>query len=1102
MKKCLTLLFLLLLSFLEGKVANYWFTEYFSPQHSSIELAQRNLIKYSERISSDSLIFIRDKDYEIDYSQGLIKPISAQIKLQEQLKIDYKVIPKEYLEPLFLYRIEMNADSTFAVKKRETKNLFLDENKLLINGSKTFAISFSDKKDFDINQSLYLKLSGEIASNLFVEAQLSDSNSPISVEGGSSELSSLDRVFISIFNDNFELSFGDLSHEITNTSFINYLAQFDGLKLGLFENKNNIYTGNFGTQNSFWGALAVSQGKNSSYRFTCVEGKQGPYYIYISDSNEFVSIIANSEVVYIDGVRVTRGVDYFIDYSEGSLTFERLVTSETEIYVTFEYSDEKYRNNLYIASGSYRITDYLNLKIHALHRGDDKNNPLEDIHTEEDMAAFAEAGDSLIFANGVYEVEIGEGNYIAETNSEGEVVYSYVGLDNGGNYNIYFSYVGEGEGSYILGLPNEYEYVGFGNGDYQPVRKLLPPQRLSNYDVLLRFGLEPIYLELETLLTDYDQNTLSSLEDSDNQGNISKISLNLNHQEEVWTTRNNLSLEYKSKHLKTFADLENPLELSYGGSETSYDSLKSKTMQANSEFSLKEYARISFLYKQQQIPTLYESDLLTSYLILKEHLYSPEVSYYFTNKSINYDLADWDSYSYSSHSFELGKRVGYVGGKFALVKEKSEDKLTEEQKFGYKYDKESYSLNSYDLSNVTLSSTYWLDRKSNLVTDHWTEISSSQTTTNNLLLSFNQHNSNVEYTFRKVDSKVETEEDNIFNMIRINSTHTMFNNGLDLNYNYKINNLEFYPQVRKLQYVGDELGDYDEFGDYQEDGDYEWLYVNSGEPELSTELNLGLNSYLRLNRFTDAFFVKNLTAEFRTILTEDSNTSEKLKLYLLDPSVIMNSNTTLYGRNNTQTSCSFSSENRKFNYKFSLEWDNVLDNRYQDANRTKIKIIDNEMMLRRFEFGNAGIQFTFREEKETQYSSLINEYATTLKYQNTFLQNYIYNGNFKLKLEDSQGSDDFEGYNLRVASFNNVLTANLAKKYLIQVNNDLIYTQNDGENGFVFLPEKKEGFSTKWNVSAKYNYNQYITVNLSYFGNKYPQTRMENNFNLEIKAEF
>ncbi len=1102
MKKCLFLIIILFASYSQGQEVKYWFSEYFSPQNEFHQLKKDKLIKNSEILSADSTYFTRDEDYTIDYDTGLIKVISDKVRQEEQVKIEYKVIPQDFLNSLYLYKIKLNQDSTYTVEKRQKKSVFLDNSKLLIKGSKTFALSFSENRDLDVNQSLYLKLSGEIASNLFVEAQLSDSNSPISTEGSSRELSSLDKVFISLFNDNFELSFGDLSHEISNTSYMNYLIQFEGLKLGVFESNNKIYSGPFQEQNSSWAALAVSKGKNGSYRFTCIEGKQGPYFIYISDSQDYVSIIANSEKVFLDGIKAERGIDYFIDYSEGSITFENIVTSETQVYVTFEYTDEKYRNNLYISSSQYRLTDFFNISLHAIHRQDDKDNPLEDIHTQEDIQSFKVAGDTTIFANGIYEVETGQGNYIAELNSQGETIYTYVGSQGQGNYNIYFSYLGPGQGAYIQNLPNQFEYVGQGNGDYQPVRKLTPPQSLSNYDLVVRLGLENIYLEMESLLTQHDKNTFSDKDDSDNQGNISKIALNYQEDNETWATKNIISYEYKSKNVSALSDLENPLELTYGGNETRYDSLASKSRQFLSSVNIKNYFKADVNYKEQDVDDYSQSNLFDTNLLFLEQAYSPEIEYRYTRKSVDYDIETIEKSKYLSNYFQTGKKLAFLQARFNLLNELDQESYSDYIKTGYKYKKYTYILNTLNLTKVNFSSSYWYDDKASLINDTWQDMSQSQTVSSNVLVSLSNTNTNIEYTFREIDGKKEDIEDNTYNKISINSTHTFFNNGLDVNYNYKINNLEFYPKVRELQYIGDGAGAYDSLGFYQDQGDFDWLYVNSGQPELSTELNLAFNTYLRLNRFIKSNFWKNITAEFRTIITEDSRTSEKVKLYLLNPEVLMNKNTTLYGRNNLYTSYAYTSDTKKFNYRLSLEWDKTLDNRYQNESKTRIRIIDNEIMLRRLNIGNLGNQITYREEDDTRYKQEIKEYSSTLKYQNTIWSNYLYNGNLKGKLEKGQSRDENNDYEIMVLSMNNIITANLAKKYLLQINTDIIYTWDQSENSFIYLAEKRPGYSMKWNISAKYNYNQYITLNLSYFGNKYPKNKMENNLNIEIKAEF
>ncbi|MFA7057192.1 MAG: hypothetical protein WC155_06505, partial [Candidatus Cloacimonadales bacterium] len=786
MKKCLLILFISGICFLNGDQLNYWFTEYCLVSDSLVTLPHQQLVKFSEKVVHDTLTYTRDVDYKINYDKGLITLLSQNINHHGQLKISYKIIPPDFLNPLFLYRISVTPDSIFVTKKKEKRSIFLEDNKLLINGSKTFAVSFSDNKSFDLNQSLYLKLSGEIASNLNIEAQLSDSNSPISTEGGSREFSSLDKVFITLFNDNFELSFGDLTHEIKNTSYINYLSQFDGLKIGLFANKNKIYDNDFNIQNRVWGALAVSQGNNDSYRFTCLDGKQGPYYIYISDTHEFVSIIANSETLYIDGIKATRGIDYYLDYSEGSITFEKLVTSENEIYVTFEYTNEKYRNNLYLISSAYKITDFLNVNVNLMHRADDSKNPLEDIHTEEDLEAFAEAGDNPVYANGIYELGIGEGHYIEETTSAGELFYTWVGTAAGGNFNIYFSPVEAGQGSYNEYAPNRFEFVGANNGNYEPVRILAPPQRLSNYDVLFKVGTEALNLELETLFSEHDENTLSPKEDSDNQGNISKIRLNFKHEEDEWKTVNHISWENKTKNLATFTDLEDPLELGYAGVATKYDTLKSQSIKLENNFDLIDYFKLNFLYHNQKIPALLESNYISSGINTVEQLFLPRLTYQYITKKTDYSISQIDKLKYANHLFSIRKKVYYLAGQFELIREKNEEFSHNTGNFGYQYKKYKYTLQSNDIKNVAVSTSYWNDEKLILQDESWKRTVSSRNSTNELLLSFANHNTNINHTIRKIDSNQETQEDQTFNMININSNHNLFNNGLEINYNYKV----------------------------------------------------------------------------------------------------------------------------------------------------------------------------------------------------------------------------------------------------------------------------------------------------------------------------
>jgi len=96
---------------------------------------------------------------------------------------------------------------------------------LNITGSKTFSISVANNEDFSLNQSLFLRINGELSRNLRIEAQLTDSQSPITPEGDSREISSLDQIFIRLYGKNYELAFGDLEMKFENTQFYQFFSE-------------------------------------------------------------------------------------------------------------------------------------------------------------------------------------------------------------------------------------------------------------------------------------------------------------------------------------------------------------------------------------------------------------------------------------------------------------------------------------------------------------------------------------------------------------------------------------------------------------------------------------------------------------------------------------------------------------------------------------------------------------------------------------------------------------------------------------------------------------------------------------------------------------
>ena len=65
---------------------------------------------------------------------------------------------------------------------------------LAVNGNKTLAVDFGSTQDAALRQSLDLSLSGRIAPGVEITGVLSDRDTPISAEGTTQDLQSLDRV--------------------------------------------------------------------------------------------------------------------------------------------------------------------------------------------------------------------------------------------------------------------------------------------------------------------------------------------------------------------------------------------------------------------------------------------------------------------------------------------------------------------------------------------------------------------------------------------------------------------------------------------------------------------------------------------------------------------------------------------------------------------------------------------------------------------------------------------------------------------------------------------------------------------------------------------
>ncbi len=1105
----LKLLFLALLTLLLSGLNAFTFysptirAEYLRVEegNASWKLKEAPIIVNSEKVVRDSLSLARDIDYHINYQTGEFK-VLGEIPENTLIEIQYQVYPTNLLQKFYTYQI-IDYSDTLAIKKAKNRNPFLSNGeKINLTGSKTISISVANNEDFDLKQSLFLKLDGELGPNMKIEAQLSDSQSPITPEGDSRELSSLDQVFIRLYGKQYEVAFGDLDMKFSNTRLIDYTAKFEGLKV-TYSEKNSIQT-----------AYALSKGKKADMTFQGVEGKQGPYYLSVADNPEGVLVVPGTEDVYLDGIQLQRGSDYTIDYSEGSITFKLLITSNSSITVHFQYTDNFYRQSLFLNSSSWKITDKMTLSDHLIIQTDDKRNPLESSLTPDDVHALQQSGDHNAHGKGIFQVKRGEGLYIAAytespdtLSAERDVIYIYVGPNKNGDYLIYFTYVGSGKGDYSQVAPSQYLWVGKNKGDWMPWKDLPAPQSIANYDLQFSYNADIWTYDMEGLMTNYDQNTFSSKDDGDNTGFVGHINLQIKPDYDKLNPIIESYYRRKSANVKAFGALTDAQD-SYDLIQLpSSDSLASDEWGSKLQLTLFKIFTPQLRYRYQSVEH-YSIQKLGSFTAdLKQKWLIPETYY-----RIMYVKQDFDNNTLlksmiSRQDFREIHKLKFIhfGSQFQRYEYRNEYK--HEVNSGTLLSQSSYSAGLDNTKKYTASFSYGKDKNSIMDTrgNQWNEQKNSSTYTLNQFLNTTNHTFKVDFTHRQTHSKLEGEQDQKYDLIEMHTTHDFLSHSFKGSTNYKVNNLEFYPKVRKLVYVGNDLGSYDSTGVYVTHGDYDYDVVNVGTTELSTEVNSDVTLFISptdIPGFDKKNFLSRMQSESYALVNENSRSSAKSNIYLMNPEYLMNRNTTIYGKQIFRQTLWYDLVPRISLTKVKYQRERSLDNRY-DENSWNSKVIW-EGMLRYNKLIGADWELTgdWNHELDSRYKSDIKTQDMELDIRQKQSNQLILETTLSYKMEDGTQVGSSTPYSLKGFGAAESVTYFWRQNYRIYSKFDVRRNQRTGSSYLSFLPEKRQGMVFLWNLSVNYKLNSFTTAMLDYSGNQYPNQPAIHKATMELRAEF
>jgi len=1070
---------------------------------TTYKISEEPILNHSETVFADTLTFYNGVDYQLDYRTGelmILRPLEIP-----DIHISFFLIPPQLRQPLQRYQVL--SDSIQIARRRPPKSWIPDDGKLVISGSKTFAIVFSDDEAFELKQSLFVNLSGELAENVNISAQLSDSQSKLSPEGDSKELSSLDQVFIKVYGREYFLAMGDLEWEYQNTRFMNYKTKFEGL---------NAY---YSKHNTFQAAYSASSGKRASQQITIIEGKQGPYFLRAGDFQQNFIIIAGSEAIFMEGTQLTRGLDYYIDYSDGSVTFKNIISSSSQVIAWFQYSDEYYRQNVFLSSSRIRLTDKLALSYHFINQADDRKTPLQYNFTSVDLDSLRLAGDRNVFSDGVVQSE--DGSYIRLTDEDGLVYYEYSQNDSI-RYNITFSYVGSGNGDYEEFSTGKFRWLGVGNGSWLPVKRLQTPANKSNINSILSYKSETLDIALEGLFSNHDKNTFSSIDDQDNVALLFHARASLQPDWDI--LRPNLSMDYeeRSKGWSLFAETDTPdIEIM---DQEKQEGTGQQVSGVSLAMNIKEFFIPRFEFRMKKFYGLSEQKIYRStYRFLKKFgngtdkldlggNHTMSNSRYFWEPASGTEFYTPNETNHSYHSVFGDLFLRSQNFRIEALQTKTEhdsDELVSDQlSSDLRYQRLAPSVTLRFDRKATTRLGYMADDNSTRPQGHgtWQRTSTSGTYLVKQAISTTNHNFDIDASHRSIRYSSSASANTSYSIVNLRTSNQFWKRAFSIIGNYQLNQKEFFPKIREFQYVGSGLGSYTIDTLYVSNGDYDYVFLTSDKGELSAEINGQATFYFKPASVFSSGLLKRIMTDISLQATEQTKKSNDLMHYLLFPNHAYTQDNTIYGRQSYTQNLWLDLVENFATGQLYFDASRTMDQRYGEGdfgvisfNRTFSQTRAIELNIRHFI--NYRARFTNKSEEDTRYQSVVQSNSLLLILQR-FLDTQT-SLDLELEANRENGQDVYQANNYTLQSISVKPTARSVwmQKYRVFGSYTLRYNDRSGSQYLSFLKDKKDGFISLWNLSAVYRLNAFSSATIEYSGDSYPGQKASHQLRIEFKAE-